>query len=81
MKASVSVALVICGTVLIVTPYISSGIGTAQVTRMIAQLGRDVSLRGGMPSWYDGGCFVVGLLMALVGVAGSLRGGSSGHGA
>ena len=73
MKSSVAVATIISGTVLLLAPYVSNAIGTAQVAATIARLNKEVSLTGNMPAWYDGGCFVVGILMVLVGIGASLR--------
>jgi hypothetical protein len=73
MKSSVAVAMIISGTILLLAPYVSSVIGTHQVALLIAQLGKDVDLKGNMPSWYDGACFVAGILMVLTGVVASFR--------
>ena len=73
MKPPVAVATIISGTVLLLAPYVSNAIGTAHVARTMAQLNKEVNLTGNMPGWYDGGCFVVGILMVLVGIGTSLR--------
>jgi hypothetical protein len=73
MKSSVAVATIIAGAVILLAPYVSNTIGTAIVASTIARLGKGVDLNGNMPSWYDGACFVVGVLMILIGIGTSFR--------
>jgi hypothetical protein len=73
LKPSVSIATIICGTVLLLAPYVSNAIGTVAVAATVAHLNKQFDLTGHMPDWYDGACFALGLLMVLVGVAAALR--------
>ena len=73
MKSSVAVVLIIAGTVLILAPYISNGIGAAQVASVMVELERNVDLSVSMPFWYDAASFLVGLLMVVTGVIVSFR--------
>ena len=73
MKPSVCIATIICGTVLLIVPYVSNAIGTLAVAATVARINKEFNLTGHMPEWYDGACFVVGLVMVLVGVAAAFR--------
>ena len=74
MKSSVAIVLIICGTVLIIVPYIHNTLLMQQVTGTMAALGRDVDLRANMPEYADAVCIVGGAVMIAVGaVAGLCR--------
>lgn len=72
MRSSVSVALIIAGTMLIITPYINNGLAVNRVADVLSNLQRTVNLRGSMPPWYDSGCFVLGAVMIVTSVAGAM---------
>ena len=73
MKPSISIATIICGTVLLIVPYVSNAIGTVAVATTVAHLNKEFNLTGHMPDWYDGACFALGLVMVLVGIAAAFR--------
>jgi hypothetical protein len=80
LKPSVSIATIVCGTALLVVPYLSNAVGMVTVSATVAHLNRPFNLNGHMPEWYDGACFTVGLLMVVVGVGAALwRGGGTGR--
>ena len=73
MKPSVSIATIICGTVLLIAPYVSNAVGTVAVAATVAHLNKEFNLTGHMPDWYDGACFVLGLAMVLTGLVAAFR--------
>ena len=73
MKASVAITLIITGTILILAPYISTAVGTAQATQAMVELSRDVNLRANMPRYYDTVCLIAGVVMILAGVMGACK--------
>jgi hypothetical protein len=74
MKTSAAIALIVCGTVLILVPHITSVIGTAQVAHLIEATQKpDVSLNGGMSPAYDFWTVVSGITMIISGVIGALK--------
>jgi TRAP-type mannitol/chloroaromatic compound transport system permease small subunit len=73
MKTSAAIALIVCGTVLILVPHIASVIGTAQVAHLIEDGKSDVSLNGGLNPAYMTWTIVAGILMIISGVAGALK--------
>jgi len=73
MKSSVAIALIVCGTVLMATPYIHNGIVIGQVTDTMAALNESVNLTARMPKYADTACVFGGLVMILVGAIAGLR--------
>jgi len=73
MKPSVSIATIVCGTVLLVAPYVSNAVGTVATAATVAHLNKDFNLAGHLPDWYDGACFALGLIMVLVGIIAAFR--------
>jgi len=72
MKASVSIALIIMGALLIMTPPASDYLLQRQVTQLLARYETgNVRLAGRMSSVYRFGCWGAGILMIGVGVVGS----------
>jgi hypothetical protein len=62
MKTSVTITLIVCGTVLICVPYVYNSIGTWQAGRLGA------TLRSGLPSFYNTACLFVGIAMIVAGI-------------
>jgi len=75
MKSSVAIALIVCGTILMATPYIHNGIVIGQVTDTMIALDESVNLTARMPRHADTACMVGGFIMILVGAIAGLRSG------
>jgi hypothetical protein len=73
MKSSVSVTLIICGTVLILAPIIRNAITTGMLAWVTAWTGKDAKLTGEFPNGYDLACLVAGVAMAIIGAARALK--------
>ena len=74
MKSGVAIALIVCGTILLVTPAINNYLvvhDVAAVMRARTDLNR-VDLTG-MPDGYEYLCWAAGIAMAVVAVAQSVR--------
>ena len=71
MKVSIAIALIVCGTVLIIAPYVSHSIGVGQVADVMSQLSKPVSLKTGLPKSYYTVCVISGLAMILTGAISS----------
>ncbi len=71
MKTSVATTVIICGTLLIVVPYISCAIATSQVVDAMTELAKPVSLKTGLPKSLHLVCMVLGTLMIATGITGS----------
>ena len=72
MKTSIATTIIICGTLLIIVPYISHSIGTAQVVDAMTKLAEPVNLKTGLPKSFHTICIVSGILMIASGIIGSL---------
>lgn len=73
MKTSVAITLIISGTVLILAPYISTAIGTAQVAHTMSELSKPVNIKATMPEFYDTACMITGIIMILLGSISALK--------
>jgi len=71
MKVSVAIVLIICGTVLIIVPYVSHSIWMSQVADVMIQLSKTVNLKTGLPKSHDTVCMISGLAMILTGTISS----------
>lgn len=67
MKASVAVALIVCGTALIILPVIINYMGTKLVADAMMELGKEVNLKGFIPKWYDNAVLIIGCIMIAMG--------------
>lgn len=72
MKPSIVITVIICGTLLIVVPYVSSAIGTGQVVEAMASMGMGVNLKADLPKSIDTVCMVLGTLMIAIGIYSSV---------
>ena len=77
MKSSIAVALIVCGTVLIVVPYIHNTIAMQQVTGTMVALKGTVNLRGDIPKYANFVCMLSGIVMIAVGAIAGRRSGKS----
>ena len=68
MKSSVAVALIICGTVLILAPLIHNAIATGMVAWVMAFTREDVNLTADFPPYYYLACLIAGIAMVVIGV-------------
>ena len=75
MKSSVAIALIVCGTLLMATPYIHNGIVIGQVADAMVGMGKTVNVTAHMPEYADTACMVGGLVMIVVGAIAGLRSG------
>jgi len=73
VKSSVSVTLIICGTVLILAPIVRNGITTGMLAWVTAWTGKEAELTAEFPNWYDLACLVVGAAMAITGAGRALK--------
>ena len=73
MKASVAIALIVCGTVLISVPYIHNVVVTGQVADTMAAMNKSVNITASMPKYADTACMLGGVVMILVGSIAGLR--------
>ena len=74
MKTSAAIALIVCGTVLILVPHIVSAIGMAQVAHLIETTQKpDVTLNGGLSPAYTTWTIVAGFAMIVFGIVGALK--------
>jgi len=71
MKVSVAIALIVCGTILIIVPYVSHSIWMGQVADVMSQLSKPVNLKTGLPKSHDTVCMISGLAMILIGTISS----------
>jgi uncharacterized membrane protein len=71
MKVSVTITLIVCGTVLIIVPYVSHSIWMSQVADVMSQLSKPVNLKTGLPKSHDTVCMISGLAMILIGIISS----------
>ena len=77
MKSSIAVALIVCGTALIMVPYIHNTIAMEQVTATMIALKKTVDLTGDLPKYANIFCMLGGIVMVLVGAIAGLRSGKS----
>ena len=57
---------------LVITPYVSTTIGTAQIAATLALMQKGVDIHGNLPDWYASGCYVGGIGMILIGIIASI---------
>ena len=74
MKSSVAVALIVCGTVLAVVPYVHNTIAMEQLTATMIALSKPVNLKADIPRHADEVCMFGGFVMIVVGAIAGLRG-------
>ena len=73
MKSSVAIALIVCGTILMATPYIHNGIVVRRVTDAMVAMSKSVNLSARMPRHADTASMVGGFIMIVVGAIAGLR--------
>ena len=71
MKVSVAIALIVCGTVLIIVPYAHTSFGISKTADVMIQLSKTVNLKTGLPKSHDTVCMISGLAMILTGAISS----------
>lgn len=71
MKVSVAIALIVCGTVLIIVPYAHTSFGISKTADVMIQLSKTVNLTGNLPKFYATFCMISGLAMILTGTISS----------
>ena len=74
MKSSVAVTLIICGTTLILAPYVESSIGISQVAHLIATTQKTVNMTGSLPQSYAAWTMVIGAIVIFIGIFGAMKG-------
>ena len=65
--------MIVCGTVLIATPYIHNAIVMGQVTDTMATLNKTVNIQSNMPEHTDTACLLGGIIMIVFGGVASLK--------
>ena len=73
MKNSIAITLIICGTILIMTPHIYSIIGTSLTARTMIKLSSEhVSFASGVSKHFNILGVVIGISMVTIGSLGTL---------
>lgn len=78
MKASVCIVLIVMGVLLIATPPVSDYLYQRQVAKLLSAGASQVVLEGRMSAVYRLACWLAGVLMVGVAIAGSFTGRHSG---
>ncbi len=73
MKSSVTITLIICGTLLVTAPYIHNSIATQQLTNTMVALGKTVNLTADVPRYANVVAMLCGFVMILFGVIAGLQ--------
>ena len=73
MKSSAIITLIVCGTVLVATPYIHNTIAITQVTNTMVALDRTVNLSADLPKHANVVCMFGGFIMIIAGAIAGLR--------
>lgn len=74
MRTSAAITLIICGTVLILTPHIVSTVGTGQIAHLIETTQHpDASLNGGLSPSFNTWTMLIGILMIISGIIGASK--------
>jgi hypothetical protein len=73
MKPSVAIALIICGTVLILSPLIHSAVLVGMAAWVMAFTHQDVKLSAHPPNYYYVACLIAGIAMVAIGTARALK--------
>jgi hypothetical protein len=74
MRTSAAITLIICGTVLILTPHIVNTIGTNQIAHLIEATQRpDASLNGSLSPSFNTWTVIIGILMVIFGTIGASK--------
>jgi len=73
MKAKVAMTLIICGTVLFLTPFITHVILSRQVADTMARMNKSVDIRTQLPRSHHTACMIAGGAMILTGTTGALK--------
>jgi len=69
MKVSVAIVLIVCGTVLIIVPYVHTSFGISKTADVMIQLSKTVNLKGDLPKFYPTVCMISGLAMIFTGAS------------
>jgi hypothetical protein len=67
MKSSVAIAMIVCGTILIALPHISSAISMHEVAKTMIALDKPVNLSSNFPKHTSSVCLLGGIAMIVVG--------------
>lgn len=73
MKARVAMTLIICGTFLFLTPFVTHAVLSRQVARTMAETNRAIDIQKCQPRSQRTACMIAGAAMILTGTAGSLQ--------
>jgi hypothetical protein len=71
MKNSIIISLIICGTFLIIVPFIHNSISAQQVVNTMALLKEPVHISSGLSRSYYMASTIIGAIMVLAGILGS----------
>jgi len=75
MKSSVAIALIVCGTILIVTPHLFHAVEMQQLMNTTTALGKPVSFNSSLPDYAHDVCMFGGVIMVVTGAIAGLRSG------
>lgn len=67
MKSSVAIAMIVCGTILVSLPHISSAIVMHEVATYMVALNKPVNLSSAFPKHTSSVCLFGGITMIIVG--------------
>lgn len=73
MKSSVAIAMIVCGTILVLMPYVHNTLAMQQLTETMIALNKPVNLTGDLPKFGDTICIIGGIFMILVGAIAGLK--------
>jgi hypothetical protein len=67
MKSPIAITLIICGTLLVIAPYVNNAIVMGQLTGAVAAIGKPVNLTGDIPKYTSTICTLLGIAMIIGG--------------
>lgn len=73
MKAKVAMTLIICGTILFLTPFVTHAILSRQVASTMDRMNKAAGVRMHQPRSQHTACMIAGGAMILIGTAGALQ--------
>lgn len=74
MRTSAAITLIICGTVLILTPHVLNTVGTGQIAHLMEITQHpDASLNGGLSPSFNTWTVFIGILMIIFGTIGASK--------
>ena len=73
MKSSISITLIICGTLLVLTPFLTNLVLMQVIASVMKSISRDTNLSSDLPKHMQWIACIAGLLMIVMGTRGALK--------